>query len=455
MKLVFLVFYIHSWCINLSTSLHPPLNETQIENHKFKVSKYIYYADVETSKEISSTTDYNSKTVSFDKNRTPLRDICNATSVNDSSSERKRRSIHYFNDAVTVTVSDTVDFSGLSHVFRNCIHITVEPECYRMLPNRSVYVPLYRRLFDKSNYVIRNGLLFICSDILDLLEEKFHSGDIISLVGISISTACIILHMIMFFVVEKMRNLPGYCLFSLCISLMIVYIDNFVQMNIHDQADCNAIGMIMMYGLLSSFFWMNVISFDVWYTIRQAVVKLRLATNRSMLLRFSMYSIYAWGMPLLIIIIAIIADYVSEDQKYKLIFRMMTCWFQHKTPLLLYFALPVFILFLMNAILFVISFVIITRTRADSGSQDAYNLRSRLFMSLRLSSVMGLMWIFGLIASATQREWLSYLHSVCTASQGVFIFFSFTINEKTKMACKRALANKKISVISQQTLFSK
>lgn len=452
MKILLLLYCAYIWCLGFSLCIH--ITSTDIENEKqdLNITKYVY--SDQPSANISNNRYYHRNTAGFDEvNATSaVTDIYNMDSENDG---KNRSTLDFEENLLTTKMPDTVDFSVLSKHFNTCMHTNVEPENYEVFPNLSVYVPLYKRLFNKTDYVVVEDLLFVCPDFFPDFEEdiKFSSKiDTISIVGTSISSVCIILHMIMFCITEKLRNLPGYCLFSLCISLLVTYINSFITMVIHNQADCKAIALFRIYSLLSSFFWMNVISFDVWYAIRLATCSLRLNTHRSMLFRFSMYSLYGWGTPLLFIIFAIIGDNVSDEERYQLIFNPMTCWFQHKQGLLVYFAIPVFVVFVINIIFFVSSFVMITRTRSDSGSNDSYDLRSQLFLSLRLGSAMGLMWVFGVIGSIyNEGIWIAYVHSACTALQGVFIFFSFTVNEKTKNACKKFI-NKKMSVISQTTV---
>lgn len=456
MKSLLLLYCVYTWCLGFSVSIH--ITPTDIENEKqeLNLTKYVYSA--EPSANLSNIHYYYHNTIGYPEINvtSAVTDTHNMDSVGHSENYGNSRSILDLDaNQLTTKIPDTVDFSVLSEEFLNCAgHLTVEPELYEVFPNLSVYVPLYKRMFNTSDYTVGGGLLFICPDFFPPTEDEesisSNIDNIVSIVGTAISSICIILHLLMFCVTEKLRNLPGYCLVSLCISLLATYTNSFIQMKIHDQADCKVIGIFRIYSLLSSFFWMNVISFDVWYAIRLATCSLRLNTRRSMIFRFSMYSLYAWGIPLLFMIFAIIVDSVSESEKYSLTFLPMTCWFKNKTALLLYFAIPVFIVFVINIIFFISSFVMITRTRSDSGSNDSYDLRSQLFLSLRLGSAMGLMWIFGVIGSMTQAKWIVYLHAACTALQGVFIFFSFTVNEKTKNACKKFM-DKKMSVISQQT----
>lgn len=431
------------WYIELFSSAHLLKNQTPLAMLPSNRSKYAYEVHRGSHSDAGSTPSYYDAKARTSE-PTPTQINC---SVSDAEDFGILEFTQYSRDYSTPNIS------VLSEEFLNCTHTNVEPGCYQMLPNGSVYVPLYRRIFDEANYNIRNGLLFICPDFFDQMEDKYSSSiRIISVVGVSISSLCIVLHMVMFSLIERMRNLPGYCLLSLCISLLISYSVFIVQIIAsRKQANCKVIGLFMMYSLHASFFWMNVISFDVWHTIRLATSKLRLVTDQSIGVRFSLYSCYAWAMPLLIITVAFIVDSVSESEGYQLTFHNATCWFQHKTALLIYFAVPVFIVVVMNVVFFILSLLMILKSKSDSGSRDSYGLRSRLYLSLRLGSAMGLMWVFGIVANLTEKQWIDYLHALCTALQGVFIFFSFTFTEKTQKVCRNAIKSMKVSELSVLT----
>lgn len=441
---------ICGWSVGFVSSFSLNFNKTRMMRPNVKPSKYVYEADKDVTSDIQHYGEESTIAISFTTES--LTDICNSSDLDEYAFLRRKRSVHH--RLTTTVIPDTMDLSELSEEFRNCLATTVEPECYVLFPNGSVYVPLYKMLFDKSNYVINEGLLFVCPDFFDIMQEKFSSAiGTVTIVCVAISTIFIILHVAMFLLVEKLRNLPGYCLFSLCISLLMAYMNFFIQISISDQADCKVIGLLLMYSFLSSFFWMNVISFDVWHSIRQATAKLLLSSGRSILFRFSLYSSYAWGMPLLILIIALIVDNASEDVEYHLVFSSNTCWFQYRQALLVYFALPLFLVLTLNTFFFFSSFHMIRKSRSDSGSQESYDLRSQLFLTLRLGTAMGLMWIFGVIDAVTDQVWISYLQSACNALQGVFIFFSFNFNTRTKKACKEAIKKKKSSIMSLTSPF--
>ncbi|GFY24630.1 g-protein coupled receptor Mth2 [Trichonephila clavipes] len=389
-------------------------------------------------------------------------DFC--MNVSDSETEGNKRSVRSNAEepiGFTTEPTNSINETELSEEFKNCEHLSVEQGCYEVLPNGSVYVPLYKTLFYHTDHIINkdSGELFICSDIFDKFTEstKFSSTlSITSLVGSFISAICILLHKLMFLVFKKLRNLPGYCLFSLCIALQTAYICTFISFFRTSESDCTANGMFKAFGFLASFFWMNVMSYDIWRSLRMATAKLRLTGEKPMKTRFAIYSGYAWGSPLFLIIVGLIVNSSpNSDAKYKFLISHETCWFLYKQALLVYFVIPLISLLCINTLLFISCFFMI-RGAAMNTAENKADLWLRFLVCIRLSVVMGLTWIFGALSSAVEANWLWHLSVICNVLQGVFIFFSFTFTEKTRLECKKAIARKKSSfsptqVSSQQS----
>ncbi|CAL1283298.1 unnamed protein product [Larinioides sclopetarius] len=379
-------------------------------------------------------------------------DIC--MNISDSQSEQNDRSKRSVETSTELgEIEDEIEFDER---FIECLKSTVEFGCYEIFPNKSVLVPIYdKKQFRPTQYYINPDTkeLFICPDFFDdyFDNSKFSQTlAIVSLVGTSISFFCILLHIAMFMAFKKLRNLPGYCLFSLCVALVIAYLCTFIPYSRKKPTDCKAVGVIKAFAFLASFYWMNVMSYDIWRSLRLATAKLRLTGDKPMMTRFAMYSSYAWGIPLFIMIVGIIVDNSpNSDEKYKLIIKDDSCWFYYRQALLVYFAVPLFVLLFLNILLFISSFLMINSATMKKAENKA-DLWSRFLVSFRLAVVMGLMWIFGVVAAASEQMWLWYFYVLCNVLQGVFIFFSFTFTEKTRKECKKAIAKKKSSAMPTQ-----
>lgn len=361
---------------------------------------------------------------------------CPPPPTNDgSNAHRRKRSERYLSNTTEENETEE-DTSHLSNEFKKCVHVTLGPHCYEKRPDGSVYVPGYKREFPRSDNLIRDGYLYICPNFFPKLPDNLA---IISVVGSSVSTICLVLHIIAYIAIPTPKNLPSRCLLSLCVALLLAYVFTFSQEAAIDDVSCRVVGMSMVYFFLASFFWMNVFSYEVWRSIRLATTKLRMTKDRPMMVRFACYSAYAWGSPLLFSLLSIIVHHLTSNEKYRLLFNKNICWFEHKEAMVLYFVGPLFTLLGINVLLTASSFWMISNAsmRSDCG-KESFDLRARLCLSLRLGSSMGLTWIFGVLAVVTLQVWLWYFFAFGSALQGVFIFLSFTVSESSRKDWKKA-----------------
>lgn len=275
----------------------------------------------------------------------------------------------------------------------------------------------------------------------------------ISRVGAFASISCILFYSVMFIYVKQLRNLPGYCLLSLSISLLADYISFVVQYENLDETRCIIQGLFLVYSFLASFFWINTIAYDVWKSIRMATVKLKRTKDSSSIASFVRYSFYAWGSPLIVIILDIVIHYtlekariMTEIAKHKLIKR--DCVFDYRKVYLCYFSVPLVLIFAANIFFFCSSLCMISNglmSMSQNSSRTGSNLRSRLYFSHKLGSIMGFTWIFGVLATTLKEEgeWLWYVCAVLNGLQGIYICFDLEFMKRMKSITSRAKFGRK------------
>ncbi|MEW8545704.1 MAG: 7 transmembrane receptor [Candidatus Thiodiazotropha sp.] len=88
-----------------------------------------------------------------------------------------------------------------------------------------------------------------------------------------------------------------------------------------------------------------------------------------------------------------------------------------------------------NIVLFAL--VVINISAASIGSANLNQERNYLGIYTRLSSILGLTWIFGFLQLLIGNDILDYMFIVLNASQGVFIMMAFVMNKRTlTLYCK-------------------
>merc|ERR1740128_1413470 len=145
-------------------------------------------------------------------------------------------------------------------------------------------------------------------------------------------------------------------------SLAVMYISlALIQLKVGTDVDplslqiCKILGVVAHFSWLSSFTWLNALSFDIWWTVSD--LKPRSSRNygrrHRLGLRFVVYSIYAWGVPTLIVLIGQILDNSPDLPDYivKPNFGKPRCWFEDDPKSLMsYLYGPVAVIILSNIV---------------------------------------------------------------------------------------------------------
>ncbi|KAK7093264.1 hypothetical protein V1264_007050 [Littorina saxatilis] len=142
-----------------------------------------------------------------------------------------------------------------------------------------------------------------------------------------------------------------------------------------------------------------------------------------------------------------------------------SCWIQKPLAAMFAFGAPILLIFLMNCVFFARTIVSIQRTNSlarhsgagrtnSSNSTRQLSGRNDVILYIKMSSVMGFTWVFGLassVISAVAEEpteticyllhVLGVLFPILNSSQGLFIFFAFVFNRRV-LALYRSLFGK-------------
>ncbi|PSN41288.1 hypothetical protein C0J52_09872 [Blattella germanica] len=334
-------------------------------------------------------------------------------------------------------LTDEVSYTGenKSSHFRDCPKFLLEVEEYQLLEDDTVYIPAYDRKFDQSDFYIgSDGRMAICSDEGIEFVDKFNTNmGYVTIAGLGVSVVFLILHLTAFALLPELRNLSGKNLACLCVSLLAAYcafiIGQFLETG---RVPCTVVAVVTHYFFLASFSWMLTMAFDVWRTLRLATSELRVSAGKQWR-KFAVYSTWSWAVPAIFVVAAIATDNAPSDAvspDFRPEFGLETCWFSHRYALLVFFAVPLALVMILNIAFFsssahmIFSTTSTTRFTSSSGTQRDFRLY------IRLALVMGLTWTVGLIAGYLNVEGLWYTFIALNTLQGLFIFLAFTCTEK-------------------------
>lgn len=311
-----------------------------------------------------------------------------------------------------------------------CLKIILDSYEFALMSNGSVYINKTMQILSPEEFEVHSTenkvvvKIAVCLDSsLHLLPySKAHSW--LSVITLSISITCLILHLVVYSLLEKLRNCPGKVLMSLSASLLIGHI--FLLLGPHFMSTfwmCYINGVATHFGYLSAFSWMSVMAFDIHGTF-----SVTQSHNTRKQKAFVRYSLYAWLSSLTAVVFSVVIDnslYSNSDIRPK--YGDPICWFNNRKGLLVFFVVPATILLIANISLFAVTAFHIRKVSRQTKMVNNFSDKVRYYLYLKLAVVLGLTWILGLIAGITQMDAFWYPFIVLNGLQGALIFLSFTI----------------------------
>ncbi|XP_035786274.1 G-protein coupled receptor Mth2-like isoform X2 [Anopheles albimanus] len=250
---------------------------------------------------------------------------------------------------------------------------------------------------------------------------------------------------VVYAILPEMQNLPGLSVMCYVASLSVSYLLlALARMDIYDYRSvmCRISAYTLYFTLMASFFWLNIMSFDIYWTFGGS--RRRTSERR----KFLYYSVYAWGTPLLCVSLVLLLDH-TEFIRYNLRPNIGKegCFLKEEMlTQFLYLYLPLLLLVTANIYFFAITAIRIYQAEktnvlmmnGNSRRHTKYEKdRNRFGLYLRLFTIMGVTWSLEIISwlvtqSETSPSWLAYVLDVSNCLAGIVIFFLFVWKQRVR-----------------------
>ncbi|KAM4569520.1 cadherin EGF LAG seven-pass G-type receptor 1 isoform 2-T2 [Odontesthes bonariensis] len=190
---------------------------------------------------------------------------------------------------------------------------------------------------------------------------------------------------------------------------------------------CTVIAILLHYFYMCTFAWMFVEGLHIY----RMLTELRNINHGHMRFYYAM----GWGIPAIITGLAVGLDpqgYGNPD----------FCWLSVHDTLIWSFAGPIFVVVLVNIVIFILA------AKASCGRRQKASEKSGAIPALRMAFLLLLLisatWLLGLMAVNSDVMTFHYLFAVCSCLQGVFIFFFHVIfNKEVRKNLKNVFSGKK------------
>ncbi|KAK4307796.1 hypothetical protein Pmani_020465 [Petrolisthes manimaculis] len=339
----------------------------------------------------------------------------------------------------------------------SCPKVMLTAEEFVLLGNGSLLVAnATQKLYNEGEYEMQSEeIVYICNEEHLYLSGITQVQELITAVTLVTSLAALALHIIIFLLVPRLRNLPGKNLFCLTCCLFMAHLVFLTGTRATDNHGfCVVLSATLHFFWLASFTWMNVMSIDVCRTFTNQLHPANSGGHTT----YIFYSTYAWSVPLLVVILALVFQYVDILPGYQPDYATKYCWINNRYGLALFFLLPQGAIILENTVLFFLTACGIYKqakaaryanTRSQSikkgknvkllghrehtqSPQERRRKKNeiRLVLYMKLGLIQGLSWISGFVVAfiGVQTYWYPFI--ILNGLQGAFIFLAFDMKRK-------------------------
>ena len=263
------------------------------------------------------------------------------------------------------------------------------------------------------------------------------------------SIACLLVTFLIYIRLAALRTVPGLMLMNLMVALFLAQLSYLLaSFGLFSALPvlCQVVAAAQHYFWFCSFAWMAAMSWDIYRCMSDGLLSGGRANSR-----YLMYTaLCCWIIPALLPSITLLLSLLGW---WSLGYDgdSTTCWMANASSVLYLFALPVLMVVTCNVVLFVASLLRLCRHTRESAfagrKEDSWR---RLLRCMKISSWMGISWLFGILPNIVTVQALWYVFAVCNAMQGVQILLAFGLASRTRqMLCSIGSSEQDTSAIKQ------
>jgi hypothetical protein len=256
--------------------------------------------------------------------------------------------------------------------------------------------------------------------------------EILTIVLSSLSVICLSVTIFIFVTFRSTHSPRTTITRNLCISLLAGNTSILLILDRHyfnmSEGLCTASAIVTHYVFLTAFMWMAVEGYHLYKMVVQVF------DSGS---RMASYRLFAYGLPLLIVVVTTATSFLTEGQGYG---GEMFCWLQGNY--IWAFLAPVAAVIVGNSTTLFITLRTASKVNTGQGQlQDKIrNNKKWVKGCLSLTVILGLTWVTGyfILTGSITSVIAAYVFTVLNASQGIFLFILHCLlNEKVLEVARR------------------
>ena len=286
-----------------------------------------------------------------------------------------------------------------------------------------------------------NQTALVCANKCKLISPSTpKTPDVLIPICYSLSMLCLMITFVIYSVTPPLRNVPGLMLMNLIVALFLAqmsYLTSSYGVFLNYPHWCQFLGATQHYFWMTAFAWMACISVDIY----QSLSSIQMSHSDSHKKWYYKLAVVCWLTPCILPITTLcfqLSDFV--DLGYG---GQHTCWLINARSVLYLFVVPVLSVVFFNVTMFL---GCVHRIRQISNNACYVGRKEdgkiRLRQCIKISSWVGISWLFGILPNIINRPELWYMFIICNAFQGVQIFLAFGLSKRSRqLLCVKKSVN--------------
>ena len=294
-----------------------------------------------------------------------------------------------------------------------------------------------------DGWILQQGIcVTMISDDESLLYPGFYE---IHLIGGSISIVSSLSILLTYALFKQLRNFHSLLLMNLTLAFLVN--DSFIMVGVissfigESHSYCIATAICLHFFFLARFLWTNVLGIEYCRVFRLAFRVQNEVSKRAHTCIFILYALIGWGIPLTIVSVSVILNFTTKEVVGYGITRngSMNCWISNEISASFVFIIPLIVSAVTNLVIFIIVMILIYLSSRHPkslhmirSSEKAKKFKNwqQLRLIIAIFTVLGLTWIFGIIAIFGTTRWVPYPFLVLNYLQPLSLAIAFLLSKR-------------------------
>ncbi|XP_077992799.1 uncharacterized protein LOC144446830 [Glandiceps talaboti] len=257
-----------------------------------------------------------------------------------------------------------------------------------------------------------------------MTREHERSLSIITYVGCAVSLAALTITLSILLCLTSLRSERTAIHKNLVVALLFAQILFLSGINAtSNKIACKVISLLLHYFFMAVFCWMMVEGIHLYGKVVQVF-----NTGED---KIKYYLSVGWGVPVIVVAVAAAINWEGYGSQ-------TSCWLTIEDQMVWAFVGPAALIIVINLIILAMVLRIVVTSAAANKEKEFDHIKAGVKGALVLIPILGLSWMFGLLAVNDNLLAFHYLFAICNSLQGFFIFlFQCILNGEVRAALRR------------------